>query len=587
MDADDFEKHGIEMVRYIAQYMRTLPQRSVTSDVEPGYMRNMLPSHAPIHAENFQDIMADVEKIIMPGVTHWQHPEFHAYFPAGNSFPSILGDMLSNAIGCVGFSWAASPACTELEILVLDWIGKLINLPSVFLHEGGQGGGVIQGSASECVLVTLLASRHAAIQLVKPYPYIDDGYVLSKLVAYSSKLAHSCVEKAGMIGLVKMRQLDVDENYSLRGYTLERAIEEDRRMGLIPFYVVATLGTTGCCSFDNVEELGEVCSKEGVWLHVDAAYAGNALICPEFQHLTKGVQNASSINFNPNKWMLVNFDCSLMWVRDRKALTSALTVDPVYLQHEHDDKELDFRHWGIPLSRRFRSLKLWFVLRCYGVEGLQKYIRRHVRLAKAFEEHVRNDDIFDVIGEVTMGLVCFRLKGPNTLTQRLLKKINSSHQLHMVPALVNENFVIRFAICAENADEKDISFAWKVITEAAECLMSSKSELERPGGLERIETLEMSETESEDEVFDRELFDTDLIFDQQRITLRRACERRNLFHRMVSDPKGFNRTVLKALSIDGQRKIRSESDLEDDAADAVRTTIKKTSAGAESSQDCV
>ncbi|WAR15183.1 TDC1-like protein [Mya arenaria] len=532
MDADDFEKHGIEMVRYIAQYMRTLPQRSVTSDVEPGYMRNMLPSHAPIHAENFQDIMADVEKIIMPG--------------------------------------AASPACTELEILVLDWIGKLINLPSVFLHEGGQGGGVIQGSASECVLVTLLASRHAAIQLVKPYPYIDDGYVLSKLVAYSSKLAHSCVEKAGMIGLVKMRQLD-----------------EDRRMGLIPFYVVATLGTTGCCSFDNVEELGEVCSKEGVWLHVDAAYAGNALICPEFQHLTKGVQNASSINFNPNKWMLVNFDCSLMWVRDRKALTSALTVDPVYLQHEHDDKELDFRHWGIPLSRRFRSLKLWFVLRCYGVEGLQKYIRRHVRLAKAFEEHVRNDDIFDVIGEVTMGLVCFRLKGPNTLTQRLLKKINSSHQLHMVPALVNENFVIRFAICAENADEKDISFAWKVITEAAECLMSSKSELERPGGLERIETLEMSETESEDEVFDRELFDTDLIFDQQRITLRRACERRNLFHRMVSDPKGFNRTVLKALSIDGQRKIRSESDLEDDAADAVRTTIKKTSAGAESSQDCV
>ncbi|XP_053378722.1 aromatic-L-amino-acid decarboxylase-like [Mercenaria mercenaria] len=577
MNADDFERYGTEMVKYIAKYMRTLPERRVSSDVEPGYMRGLLPKHAPTKGENFREIMKDVEKIIMPGLTHWQHPQFHAYFPAGNSYPSILGDMLSDAIGCVGFSWAASPACTELEIVVLDWIGKLIKLPSAFLHEGGRGGGVIQGSASECVLVTLLASRHAAIERAKTYPYIDDGYVLSKLVAYSSKLAHSCVEKAGMIGLVKMRQLDVDENYSLRGYTLERAIEEDRRMGLIPFYVCATLGTTGCCSYDNIQELGEVCAKEHVWLHVDAAYAGNALICPEYQHHLKGVENVSSINFNPNKWMLVNFDCSLMWVRDRKALTSALTVDPVYLQHEHDDKELDFRHWGIPLSRRFRALKLWFVLRIYGVDGLQNYIRRHVKLAKLFEEHVRNNDLFEVVGKVTTGLVCFRLKGPNALTQRLLKNINESRRIHMVPALVNENYVIRFAVCAESATDDDIKYAWHEIVNAAEDLMSSKHELEKMNVFEKFESCELSETESEDEVFDQELFDPELIFDQQRSTLKRACERRNLFHRMVSDPKGFNRTLLRALSIDGHRKIRSESDLEEENGEVQRNNQKKKS----------
>ncbi|KAL4220829.1 decarboxylase [Mactra antiquata] len=472
MDADDFEKYGTDMVKYIARYMRTLPKRRVSSDVEPGYMRDLLPKKAPTQGEDFYDIMKDVEKIIMPG--------------------------------------AASPACTELEIVVLDWLGKLIKLPPAFLHEGGKGGGVIQGSASECVLVTLLASRHAAIAKAKAYPYIDDGYVLSKLVAYSSKLAHSCVEKAGMIGLVKMRQLDVDENYSLRGYTLERAIE-----------VCATLGTTGCCSFDNVQEVGEVCAKEKVWLHVDAAYAGNALICPEFQYLLKGIE-----------------------------------------------------HWGIPLSRRFRALKLWFVLRVYGVNGLQEYIRKHIRLAKLMEQRIRRDPLFEVVGNVVMGLVCFRLKGPNALTVRLLKTINESRRLHMVPALVNENYVIRFAICAENACDDDIKYAWDVISDAAEKLMSSKCELEKSKVHGRSEICELSETESEDEVFDRELFDRDIIFDQQMITLKRACERRNLFHRMVSDPKGFNRTLLKALSIDGNRKIRSESDLEEEnGAHPIKTEL--------------
>ncbi|XP_048760372.1 aromatic-L-amino-acid decarboxylase-like [Ostrea edulis] len=558
MDSVEFRRRGKEMVDYIANYMDTLAGRRVTPEVDPGYLRNKLPGKPPRKGDKFEDIMNDVEKAIMPGITHWQHPHFHAYFPAGNSFPSILGDMLSNAIGCVGFSWAASPACTELETLVLDWIGKSIGLPKQFLHEEGTGGGVIQGSASECVLVMLLAARHKAIrQLKAELPYIEDGILLSKLVAYSSKLAHSCVEKAGMLGFVKMRQLDVDEHYSLRGHVLERAIEEDRRLGLIPFFVCGTLGTTACCSFDNVSELGEVCAREHVWLHIDAAYAGNALICPEFRFLTKGIQNVTSINFNPNKWLLVNFDCSLLWIIDRTLLTSSMTVDPLYLQHKHDDKTVDLRHWGIPLSRRFRALKLWFVLRTYGIEGLQAQIHLHVKLAKLFETYVKNDARFELLGDVKMGLVCFRLKGPNSLTAKLLHMINESGKLHMVPALLNEVYVIRFAICAQNAKEDDIEFAWKVVSTEASSLLMEREYIENGINFEKVEVAEQKNTDIDDVFPD---FDDEFIFDQQKSNLHRARLRRSLFMRMVSDPKCYNPKVLKALCIDKKRTTSSSSD---------------------------
>ncbi|XP_076086105.1 aromatic-L-amino-acid decarboxylase-like [Mytilus galloprovincialis] len=559
MDASDFRKRGKEMVDYIADYMETISNRRVTPDVEPGYLAEKLPKKAPKKGEEFNDIMIDVDKYIIPGITHWQHPHFHAFFPAGNSFPSILGDMLSDAIGCVGFSWVASPACTELEIVVLDWFGKMLGLPNEFLHEGGTGGGVIQGSASECVLVTLLAARHTTLKDLKGrFPFVDDGILLPKLVAYSSKLAHSCVEKAGMIGLVKMRQLDVDEHFSLRGHVLERAIEEDRRLGLIPFYVCATLGTTACCSFDHLQELSEVCAKESVWLHVDAAYAGNALICAENQHYIRGIENATSFNCNPNKWMLVNFDCSLMWVRNKELLTSSMAVDPLYLQHKHDDKAEDFRHWGIPLSRRFRSLKIWFVIRTYGVEGLQHYIRKHIRLAKLFETYVKNDARFEVMGKVTMGLVCFRLKGPNSLTQKLCRMINESARLYTVPALINENYVIRFCVCAQDAMESDIEYAWRIISQEASELLDQRASIESNIEAEKNDRPEEVENNGEfDDVFPD--FDDEIIFDQQRSNLQRARIRRNLFMRMVSDPKCYNPKVLRALNTDKPRH-KSESD---------------------------
>ncbi|KAI4461335.1 group ii pyridoxal-5-phosphate decarboxylase [Holotrichia oblita] len=371
MDSHEFRIRGKEMIEYICKYLDNLESRRVTPSVEPGYLKNLLPDEAPDDGEDWERIMADVEQKIMPG--------------------------------------AAGPACTELETIVLDWFGKAIGLPDEFLafKEGGKGGGVIQTSASECVLVCMLAARAQALKRLKhQHPFVEEGLLLSKLMAYCSKESHSCVEKAAMICFVKLRILEPDEKSSLRGQHLLAAMEEDEAMGLIPFFVSTTLGTTACCSCDNLQEIGPVCQKfPCVWLHVDAAYAGNAFICPELKYLLAGVEYADSFNTNPNKWLLVNFDCSTMWVRDRIRLTSALVVDPLYLQHGYTDSAIDYRHWGVPLSRRFRSLKLWFVIRSYGIKGLQNYIRHHISLAKRFESHVRKDRRFEVCNDVFVSIM--------------------------------------------------------------------------------------------------------------------------------------------------------------------------------------
>lgn len=473
MDSSHFQHYGYRLIDYICNYLDTIKDRRVTPlNIEPGYLKSLIEPAAPVEGEPFPKIMQDFEKHIMCGITHWQHPRFHAYFPAGNAYPSILADMLSGALGCMGFSWAASPAYTELEIIMLDWMGKLIGLPDEFLCLSGsgesKGGGVIQGSASECVLVNLLAARHWAIERLRPkYPGLPDGMLLGKLIGYCSKEAHSAVEKAAMIGLIRMRGLDTDEHNSLRGETLENAIKSDLEQGLEPFLVCATLGTTSCVSFDNLDELGTICKLHDIWLHVDAAYAGSALICPEFKYLIKGIEKVTSINTNPNKWMLINFDCSLMWVKDRFKLTRAFVVDPLYLQHSYSDQAIDYRHWGIPLSRRFRALKLWFVIRNYGITGIQGYIRNHVSLAKLFESLIRTDSRFEITNQVVLGLVCFRLIGSNSVNQRLLSAINASGRLHMVPASVKNRFVIRFCVCDQNAKEEDIRYAFRCITEFA------------------------------------------------------------------------------------------------------------------------
>lgn len=320
----------------------------------------------------------------------------------------------------------------------------------------------------------MLAARNQAIQYLKQnQPDVEDNVFLQKLVGYCSQEAHSCVEKAAKILLVQIRILEPDDTGVLRKETLLDAMEKDKANGLFPFFVSAILGSTSSCSFDNLKELGPVCKAQPcTWLHVDAAYAGNAFICPELKPYLEGIDYADSFNTNPNKWLLTNFDCSCLWVRNRMKLTSALVVDPLYLQHANSDEAIDYRHWGIPLSRRFRALKLWFVIRKYGLSGLQSYIRNHIKLAKHFESLVRKDYRFEVVNDVRLGLVCFRLIAPDTVNQTLLATINASGKLHMIPSMVKNKYIIRFCVVAEHATQEDVEHAWRVITEHASELLS-------------------------------------------------------------------------------------------------------------------
>uniref|UniRef100_A0A3B4DV82 Aromatic-L-amino-acid decarboxylase n=1 Tax=Pygocentrus nattereri TaxID=42514 RepID=A0A3B4DV82_PYGNA len=481
MDTAEFRRRGKEMVDYVADYLENIEKRQVYPDVEPGYLRSLIPEEAPEQPETYEDVVKDIERVVMPGITHWHSPYFFAYFPTANSFPAILADMLSGAIGCVGFSWAASPACTELETVMLDWLGKMLNLPEEFLAgTKGKGGGVIQGTASEATLVALLAARCRMVKrILSDDPERPEADIISKLVAYSSDQAHSSVERAGLIGGVRMRKIPSDSKFSVRGEALRKVLEEDKAAGLIPFYFCATLGTTPSCAFDYITEIGPICNTEGIWMHIDAAYAGSAFICPEFRPLLDGVEFADSFNFNPHKWLLVNFDCSTMWVKNRTDIIAAFKMDPLYLKHDHQESGIhtlhththththSICHWQIPLGRRFRSLKIWFVFRMYGLRGLQDHIRKHVALAKEFEALVRVDERFQISAEVVLGLVCFRLKGSNDLNEALLKRINSARRIHLVPCQLSGRFVLRFAVCARTTESRHVQEAWAHITQLA------------------------------------------------------------------------------------------------------------------------
>jgi len=473
--AEEFRVFGKAMIDYVADYLENIRDRPVMPDVKPGYLQPLIPKEAPQKPEQWQDVMKDIERVIMPGVVHWHSPRFNAYFAAANSYPAIVADILSDGLTSIGFTWASNPACTELEMAMMDWLGKMLNLPQDFLFEGvcaggerSRGGGVIQGSASESSLVALLTARSRKLKHMKnnnpDCKDEDEGSIMQRLVAYTSSVSHSSAQRAAMLGGVKIRLLEPDEDNSLRGAALAAAIREDRKQGLIPFFYIATLGTTSCCSFDNILELGPICQKENVWMHIDAAYAGSAFICPEYRPILNGVEFADSFNFNPHKWLLINHDCSAMWLKDREEIEGAFNVDPTYLQHEYQGQIPDYRHWQIPLGRRFRSLKLWFVMRLYGQEGLRQYIRHHISLAHQFESLVEADDRFEITTPVTLGLVCFRLRGPNKWNEVLIARVNENGKIHITPSKIRGTFFLRFAICARTTEVEDIYLAWQEIS---------------------------------------------------------------------------------------------------------------------------
>ncbi|XP_055374436.1 aromatic-L-amino-acid decarboxylase [Condylostylus longicornis] len=544
MNTEQFKKYGYDVIEYICDYNENIGDRDVAPTIDPGYLKDLIPSEAPLDGEDFENVLKDFENKIMPGVVHWNHPKFFAYFPAANSYPSILGDMLSSALGSIGFSWASCPAATELETIVLDWYAKALNLPKFFLSNNSinennkkpntNGGGALQGSASECALICLIAARARVIRQLKSRngnENIHDSVFLPHLIAYASREAHSSIEKAAKMALVKLRIIEVDSRCQMKVDLLQAAIQNDINHGLTPFFVVATVGTTGSCAFDDIVKIGKICKEHKcIWFHVDGAYAGNSFILPEMRNFSKGLKYADSFNTNPNKLLLTNFDCSALWVKNVLNLTTALTVNPLYLRHEHKEG-IDLRHYGIPLSRRFRALKLWFVFRTYGIKGIQKYIRNHIYLAKKFEMLVNQDNRFEVTNDVYLGLVCFRLKSSDEINQDLLAQINHSGKMHMIPAMINGKYVIRFCVTYEHANEKHIEDAFKDIKSYADEILA-----ENP-----LKQIEYQPNKVEDEVKKVEKTEP-----KQTVSGRQVCPKKKLT-RTKSLRFSFTRSISREI----------------------------------------
>jgi aromatic-L-amino-acid decarboxylase len=462
MSPEDFRQHGHEVIDWIADYYSRIESFPVLSQVKPGEIRASLRSNAPQQGEPFAELLKDVEEKLLPGITHWQSPNFYAFFPGNGSGPGILGDLLSSGLGVQGMLWATSPACTELETLMLDWLVPALGLPKKFLSTS-TGGGVIQDTASSATLCAVLAARERATN----FSSNDEG-CRGKLVAYTSAQAHSSIEKAvkiSGIGWANLRLIEVDHKFAMKAEALLSAIEKDGKAGLTPFLVCATAGTTSSNAIDPVPEIGEICREQRLWLHVDAAMSGTAALCPEFRYLHDGLELADSYCFNPHKWMFTNFDCDCFYVADRKALIRALSVLPEYLRNKATESGavIDYRDWQIPLGRRFRSLKLWFVLRYYGIEGLQFHIREHVRLAQQFAEWVRADERFELAAPAPLNLVCFRLKSGDDANQQLMDVLNHSGELYLTHTRLDDKFTLRLCVGQTNTAQRHVEKAWKMI----------------------------------------------------------------------------------------------------------------------------
>lgn len=469
---DEFRTHGHDLIDWIAAYVGDVEQRPVGSTVQPGAVRAQLPEHPPTEPEPFESVMADVERVVVPGLTQWQHPGFFAYFPANNSFASILGELLSAGLGVQGMSWVTSPACTEVETLMLDWMQELLGLPERFRSTSDTGGGVIQGTASEATLVAILSARWRATDAAVNH----DGDT-TRLVAYATSQAHSSIEKglriAG-IGTDRIRTVPHDDDFAMSPDALEEMITADRVAGLIPFFVCATHGTTSSMAFDPTPAIGEVCRRNDVWLHVDAAMSGIAALAPEFRWVNDGMEFADSSCTNPHKWMGVNFDCDLYWTGDRAALLGALSILPEYLRSEAAETGavIDYRDWQIPLGRRFRSLKLWFAIRCDGVASFQAMIRHHVALTQELAGWVADDDRFEVVAPHPLNLLCIAVRNgdpdaANAATDALIDAANASGDALFTRTVLDGRSVLRISIGARSTERRHVEAAWHLLRQLA------------------------------------------------------------------------------------------------------------------------
>ncbi len=469
MNNSEFRRLGYELIDWIADYFEHVEEFPVRSTAKPGQIKSVLPQEPPAEGEALDSAFADFRELIMPGITHWQHPGWFAYFPSNNSPASVLGELLSAGLGAQCMIWQTSPAAAELEEVVMEWLRRMIGLPA-----GMEG--VIQDTASTSTLCALLSAREKTTDYA-----INRAGFRAPLRVYASEEAHSSIDKAVKIagyGIENLQKIETDEAYAMLPEKLENRIKIDLANGYKPACVVATLGTTSSAAIDPLEPIGRICSQYGIWLHVDAAYGGTAALLEDKRTMLKGAEAIDSFVFNPHKWMLTNFDCSAYFVKDKEPLIRTFEIHPEYLKTGHDAEVKNYRDWGIQLGRRFRALKLWFVIRNYGVEGLKAMIREHLRLAALFKELVQRDNRFELLAPVHFSLVCFRMKKEGAseeelslLNSSLLEKVNSSGQVYLTHTALKGRYAIRMAIGSRLTEEKHVRRAWELISEKAPSLL--------------------------------------------------------------------------------------------------------------------
>jgi aromatic-L-amino-acid decarboxylase len=457
MTAEEFRRRGREVVDWVADYMERVDDLPIRSRVAPGDVAAQLPLAAPETPESFDTLLADLDDVVMPGITHWQSPGWFAYFPANVSGPSILAELASAGIGAQGMLWATSPALTEIESRVLDWLVDLLGLPESWKMSVGPGGGVIQMSASDSTHLMHVVARERALAR---------GAETDLLVAYASSQAHSSVERGARVaGFRHVRLVEVDSDYALNPDALKAALAKDRGAGLVPAIVTSSIGTTGTGAVDPVARIADVANAEGIWHHVDAAWAGSAMCLPQLRHLQAGSERADSYTFNPHKWMFTNFDCNVLWVADRETLISTLSIVPPYLRNEASESGavIDYRDWHVPLGRRFRALKLWWVLRHYGTLGIRHHVAEHIRLAAEFAQRVDDEPALQRIAPVHFSLVSFSHRDGDSATDALVAAINAEPSVYVTPSRVDDRLFIRVAIGQTRTSADDVDRLWDVI----------------------------------------------------------------------------------------------------------------------------
>lgn len=458
MPPDEFRRFGRQVVDWIAGYLEHIRDYPVLARVQPGELAARLPGAAPEAGEPMEAVLADFERLILPAVTHWNHPRFHAYFSVSASAPGILAEMLIAALNMNGMLWKTSPAATELEQVTLAWLRQWLGLPEAFF-------GVIHDTASTNAVHAIAAARFRADAEVRRRGHTQP------MVLYASELAHSSIEKGAMvlgIGLDNVRKIPVDGDFRMRPERLEEAIRRDLAAGRKPFFVCATVGTTSVASIDPVPEIADVAARHDLWLHVDAAYGGAAAVVPELRHVLAGAERADSLVVNPHKWLFTPIDLSVLYTPHADILRRTFSLVPEYLRTGEDERVVNFMDYGIPLGRRFRSLKLWFIMRYFGRETVAGIIRAHIRWAAEFASWVAADPRFELAAPASLSLVCFRLKGSNERNQRLLEAVNASGRAYLSHNVMNGAFVLRFAVGHVGATFEDVRNAWETVCRTAE-----------------------------------------------------------------------------------------------------------------------